>query len=90
MRTYIDKTSAGFIRQKRRKKIPSKFHLLLNKRWNPLPPSMFNEPGIGGETGLHRNKKNTFCRKGYRRADVITVHTYIGPRDRRNMPNLNY
>jgi hypothetical protein len=38
-------SSAGFIRQKRRKKIQSKFHLLLNKRWNPHPPSMFNEPG---------------------------------------------
>jgi hypothetical protein len=36
---------AGFVRQKGRKKIPSKFHLLLNKEWNPLPPSMFNEPG---------------------------------------------
>jgi hypothetical protein len=31
--------------EERRKKIPSKFHLLLNKRWNPRPPSMFNEPG---------------------------------------------
>jgi hypothetical protein len=26
------------------------FHLLLNKRWNPLPPSMFNEPGTDFET----------------------------------------
>jgi hypothetical protein len=38
-------SSAGAVRQKRRKKIPSKFYLLRNKRRNPLPPSMFNEPG---------------------------------------------
>jgi hypothetical protein len=41
---YIE-SCAGFVRQKRRKRIPSKFRLLLNKRWNPLPPhAMINEP----------------------------------------------
>jgi hypothetical protein len=43
----MKKNSAGFVRQKRRKKVPSKFYLLLNKKLNHLPPSMFNEPGTG-------------------------------------------
>jgi hypothetical protein len=33
--------------KQRRKKSPSKFNLLLNKRWNPLPPAMINDPGTG-------------------------------------------
>jgi hypothetical protein len=37
--------SAGFVRLKRGKKIPSKFHLLFNKRWRCLHPFLPNEPG---------------------------------------------
>jgi hypothetical protein len=37
-------TSAGFVLQKRGEKIPSKFHLLFNKRWHRLPPFLSNEP----------------------------------------------
>jgi hypothetical protein len=38
------KSVPGSLDKKRREKIPSKCHLLLNKRWNHLPPAMFNEP----------------------------------------------
>jgi hypothetical protein len=52
-------TCDGFVRQKRRKQIPFKLHLLLIKKWSPLPPSLFNEPGtlLGGSLDTKRGKK---------------------------------
>jgi hypothetical protein len=35
----------GSLDKKEEKYSIYKFHLLLNKRWNPLPPLMFNETG---------------------------------------------
>jgi hypothetical protein len=44
---YLTGSGARFVRQKRWKKIPSNFHLLLNKRWHLLLPFLSNEPGRG-------------------------------------------
>jgi hypothetical protein len=55
------KTSVRFVTQKRSRKIPSKLHILLNKRWNPLPPF-----GCSMNPGQYtaREDAKSFCGKG--------------------------